>query len=378
MLVSCPSCGKRISDRAPACPFCKAAPTAAPPVESTPAAVPALTVPAPSPLPEVAAPAPLPPPVETPSAPPPIPQVPFPPSDDPTATLPPSALPPEFLATLARPAPAPAPAPATAPPVPPEPPLPEAPLPSPQPDAASTAVTAAESLSAGRVEETLATVDRLLLTEPRNGEALNTRAQALFKLGQREEAARVIVKALEASPDALTFWLNKAVMEHEEGKKKQACRSAMDLVEIAQHAEADSPVVDQAREMIAAFEQTGAFPTARGYLGWLGLGCASMKAGRAEAALGFFDRTIDAASGNAGGFRWKGRALTQLEQLDEALALFDTALEIAPNDPDIHHDRGIVFAMMGDAARAIEAFDAALAVDPHHAASLMERRKYTA
>lgn len=371
MLVSCPSCGKRISDRAPACPFCKAAPTAAPPVENTPAAVPAPAAPAPPPLPDVATPAPPPPPVETPSPPPPLPQVPFPPSDDPTATLPPSALPPEFLATLARPTPAPAPS------VPPAPQVPEAPPPSPQSDTAAVALKAAEELSAGRVEEALATVDRLLLTEPRNGEALNTRAQALFKLGRREEAARVIVKAIEAAPDALPFWLNKAAMEHEEGKKKQACRSAMDLVEIAQHAEAESAVVDQAREMIAAFEQTGAFPTARGYLGWLGLGCVSMKAGRAEAALGFFDRAIDAASGNADGFRWKGRALTQLEQFDEALALFETALEIAPNDPEIHHDRGLVFAMLGDSARAVEAFDAALALDPHHPASLLEKRKYT-
>lgn len=128
--------------------------------------------------------------------------------------------------------------------------------------------------------------------------------------------------------------------------------------------------------MIADFEATGAFPTVRGYLGWLGIGCASMNAGRAEAALELFDRAINAASGKADGFRWKGRALTQLGQLDEALILFETALEIAPDDPDIHHDRGIVFGMLGDSERAVAAFDAALALDPHHAASLAEKRKY--
>ncbi len=351
MLVSCPSCGKRISDRAPACPFCKAATNAGPVVESA----------APT-VPEV--------------------RVPFPPTDDPTATLPPS--PALFFRSAPAPPPAPIQAPIQAPveapveaPVQAAPVLPpEEPPPSPQPDPDRMALEAAEHFNAGRFEDALTTVDRLLSTQPRNGGALHTRAQALFKLGRREEAARAIVKAIEASPDSLPSWLSKAVMEHEEGKAKQACRSAMDLVEIAQHSETESPLVDQGRQMIAAFEGKGAFPNARGYLGWLGLGCVSMKAGRAEAALEFFDRAIDAASGSADGFRWKGRALTQLGQTDEALALFETALEIAPDDPEIHHDRGMVFAMLGDSDRAGEAFDAALALDPHHPGSLLERRKY--
>jgi tetratricopeptide (TPR) repeat protein len=236
------------------------------------------------------------------------------------------------------------------------------------------ALDATEHFNAGRFADAVAAADRLLSTYPRDGEALNTRARALSKLGRKVEAAAAIVKAIEASPDSLQFWLNKAVMEHEEGKAKQSCRSAMDLVEIAQHTETDSPLVDQGREMIAVFEKKGAFPSARGYLGWLGLGCVSMKAGRPEAALEFFDRAIDAASSNALGFRWKGKALTQLDQMDEALALFDAALEIAPNDPDVHYDRGMAFLILGDADRAIEAFDAALAIDPHHTASLKEKR----
>jgi tetratricopeptide (TPR) repeat protein len=298
-----------------------------------------------------------------------VPRVPFPPADDPTATLPPSPA----LFSRSTPAPPPpvvqAPVPA-APPPPPEPPPPSLP-----PDPARAAREAAEHLSAGRFEDALAAIDRFLGVDPRNGEALGTRARALFKLGRREEAAREIVKAIEASPDSLPSWHGKMVMEHEEGKAKQACRSAMDLVEISQHTLTESPLVEEARRMIAAFEATGAFPTARGYLGWLGIGCASMKAGRAEDALELFDRTIDAASGKAHGFRWKGRALTQLGQMDEALALLDTALEIAPDDPEIHHDRGMAFLILGDTDRAREAFDAALAIDPHHAASLKEKQE---
>lgn len=372
MLVSCASCGKRISDRAPACPFCKATPNAGPPAESAPPTVPVVSAPAPPTAPVVAVPvAPTPPVVTAPAAPPVPPvRVPFPPTDDPTATLPPSP------ALFLRPAPAAPPPPVQAPVLAAPAPPPEEPKPSPHPDPHRVALEAAEHFNALRFEDALTTINRLLSTEPRNGEALNTLAQALFKLGRREEAAHAIVKAIEASPDSVASWLNKAVMEQEEGKAKQACRSAMDLVEIAQHTETESPFVDQGRQMIAAFEATGAFPNARGYLGWLGLGCANMKAGRAEAALEFFDRAIDAASGKPDGFRWKGKALTQLDQLDEALALFDTALELAPNDPEVHHDRGMAFLILGDTDRAMEAFDAALAIDPHHPASLKEKREF--
>ena len=241
-------------------------------------------------------------------------------------------------------------------------------------DPGSLAAEAAERLNAGRFDEALATIDRLIDIEPRNGDALHTRAQALFELGRREEAGRAILKAIEAIPDSLTFWLFKATMEHKDDKPKEACRSAMDLVEIAQHTETESTIVEQGRQMIADFEATGAFPNARGYLGWLGLGCVSMRAGRPEPALEFFDRVIDAAPSKPDGFRWKGKALMQLDQADEALYLFDAALEAAPNDPDVHFERGMVFAILGDSDRAIEAFDAALAIDPHHKAALKEKR----
>lgn len=418
VLISCPSCGKRISNRAPACPFCKtvanpAAPAAAsvpapPPPSAVSAAEPAPTVEArvAPPAPAISAPAPEPEPAPLPLSVPALapepdlgltvpyvdpdpeptrtvpPGVAAPPvsspSNDPTATLPPS--PALFARFDLKPSAPPAPPPAElaavqAVPVPP--PAEETPPPQKHladSDSASVAIEATEHLNAGRYADALTMIDRLLETQPRNGEAHNTRAQALFGLGRREDAARAIVKAIEAVPDSLAFWLNKAVMEHEEGKAKEACRSAMELVEIALHGETESPTVEQGRQMIATFEATGAFPSARGYLGWLGLGCVSMKAGRPETALEFFDRAIDAASGKSDGFRWKGKALVQLDQVDEAFGLFDAAIEVDPHDPDAHYERGMAFAILGDSKRAIEDFDAALAIDPHHAGALKEKR----
>ncbi|MBX7186692.1 MAG: tetratricopeptide repeat protein [Vicinamibacteria bacterium] len=372
MLISCPSCGKRISDRAPACPFCKAAPDAALPSEGppppAPAAAPAASDPAPAPaLVPGDTPVSTPLEVSSPQAAS-APEVPELPIDDPTATLRPSALPPGFLAARARALPPAAPVPTQAR-------APEEPPAAPRIDVDRAAIEAIEHLNAGRFADALATADGLLGIKPRNVSGLSTRAQALFRLGRKADAARAIVKAIETSPDSLPLWLSKALMEQEEGRGKRSCRSAMDLVEIALHSEMESALVEQARQMIATFEAKGGFPEVREHLGWLGLGCVSMKAGRAEAALDFFDRAINSSS-SAEAFRWKGQALLQLGQADEALALFEAALDIAPNDPEIHHDRGVAFAMLGDSARAVEAFDKALAIDPHHAGSLEEKRKH--
>ena len=274
---------------------------------------------------------------------------------------------------------APAPAPPSAP-VPvvstPAPRPAEEPLPGPGPDPEAVALEAARHFNAGRFNEALAMVEGFLKIDPRDEKALNTRANALYKLGRRDEACGAIVKAVEVSPGSLPIWLNKAVMEHGSGRLKEAYRSAIDLVEIAQAEGAKSPAAEQARDMIAALSGKGVVPNPRGYLGFLGLGYVSMVAGRPDAALQFFDRAIEAAPENIEALRWKGSALKQLKKADDALALFDRALALAPNDPEIHHDRGITLAMLREFDRAVEAFDRALALDPNHVASLSDKGKY--
>lgn len=265
--------------------------------------------------------------------------------------------------------PVPAPAPSA-------PALPLEPLPPPKPDPEAVALEAARLFNAGRFNEALAAVDRLLATDPRDARALNTRANALFKLGRLDEAGACIVKAIEASPGALAFWLNKAVMEHDAARPGDAYRSAIDLVEIAQAGGTKAAAVEEARKMIAALQGKGVTPNPRSHLGWLGLAYVSMVAGRSDAALQFFDKAIEAAPGSVEALRWKWNALKQLKRGDDALALFDRALALAPNDPEIHHDRGIILAMLREFARAVEAFDQALSLDPNHVASLSDKGKY--
>ncbi len=274
-------------------------------------------------------------------------------------------------------APRPAPSPASVPVVAAPAPRPaEEPLPGPKPDPEAVALQAAGHFNAGRFGEALSMVESLLRTDPRDDKALNTRANALFKLGRRDEACAAIVKAVEASPGTLPFWLNKAVMEYDSGRLKEAYRSAIDLVEIAQVDGTKASSVEEARKMIAALSAKGVIPNPRDYLGFLGLGYVSMVEGRADAALQFFDNAIAAAPRNLEALRWKGSALKELKRADDALAVFDRALAIAPNDPEIHHDRGIVLAMLREFERAVEAFDRALKLDPDHVPSLSDKGKY--
>ena len=253
---------------------------------------------------------------------------------------------------------------------------PEEELPPARPDPEVVAVEAARHFEAGRIDEALARVQGLLKIDPRDAKALNTRANCLFRLGRRDEARVAIVKAIEASPSALAFWLNKAVIEHDAGHLKEACRSAIDLIEIAQAGALQAPSVEEARRIIAILQAKGVVPAPRSHLGFLGLGYVSMMAGRTDGALDFFSKAIAAAPDNIEALRWKGNALKQLKRADEALELFERARALAPNDPEIHHDRGIVLAMLREFERAVDAFNEALTLDPNHVASLSDKGKY--
>ncbi|MEO8499804.1 MAG: tetratricopeptide repeat protein, partial [Vicinamibacteria bacterium] len=252
----------------------------------------------------------------------------------------------------------------------------EEPLPPPRPSLDALLVDAATLFKAGRFDASLKVAELVLKLEPRMGNALNTRANNLFKLGRRDEACQAMLATLEAEPGDLRFWLNKVVIENGAGRPSDAFRSAIDLIEIAQVSGKKRPEVEEAGAAISDLQVRGTIPVPRGHLGWLGLGFESMVSGRQEKGLEFFDKAIAEAPRSVEALRWKGIALKEMKRADDALVLFDRALRLSPNDPDIHHDRGIVLSMLRDYKGALDAFDRALALDPDHVASLSDKGKY--
>jgi tetratricopeptide (TPR) repeat protein len=272
-----------------------------------------------------------------------------------------------------------------APPMSPEPevkaalPAPELdaePLLDPLPSLAKLNDEAAAHFNARRVAEAMGVVDQILRIAPRDGRALNTRATTLFRMGEKDEACAAMAAAIDACPGDLPLWFNKIMIEHGAGRLKEACRSAIDLIEVAQVSSTASPQVDEARQLMAKLQAKGVVALPRSHAGWLGLGFASMVAGRADAALDFFDRAVLASPENVEAHRWKGSALKEMRRADDALAAYDRALALAPDDPEVHHDRGVVLAMLREFDQAVASFDRALAVDPNHVASLSDKGKY--
>ncbi len=253
---------------------------------------------------------------------------------------------------------------------------PEEALPPPLPSLVELNQQAAVHYNAGRLAETLTAADEILKLDRSDAKALNTRANALFKLNRKDEACAAIGHALESSPGELGIWLNKAVIESGAGRPREAYRSAIDLIEIAHAGGIKTRAVEEGRRLMATLQSQGVVPDPRGHLGFLGLGYASMVEKRSGAALEFFDQAMTAAPDNVAALRFKAKALKELKRADDALALYDRALALAPLDPESHHDRGVVLAMLREFGPAAEAFDRALALDPNHVASLSDKGKY--
>jgi tetratricopeptide (TPR) repeat protein len=249
-------------------------------------------------------------------------------------------------------------------------------LPPPLPSLAKLNDEAAAHFNARRLTEAMSLIDTILKIEPRDGRALNTRATTLFRMGNKDEACAAMAKAVDACPGDLPLWFNKVMIEHGAGRLTEACRSAIDLIEIAQASSTKSPQVDEARQLMAKLHAKGIVAIPRSHPGWLGLGFASMVAGRPDAALDFFDKATLASPENVETHRWKGSALKEVKRADEALAVCDRAIELAPEDPEVHHDRGVVLAMLREFDQAVASFDRALSLEPNHVASLSDKGKY--
>lgn len=265
-----------------------------------------------------------------------------------------------------------APAPTPLPTVPEE----TEPLPPPRPSLEKLALDAASHFNAGRFAEALATSEAVLSIEPRDPKALNNRANALFKLGRKDQACAAINLAVEALPGDISFWLNKAFIEKGAGRLGEASRSAQDLIEIADMTKGRADAVEHARKLLADAQARGIAPSPRSYLGWLGVAFGSMVAGRGDHALTLFDQAVALAPSNSAVLRWKGSALKQQRRVDEALAVFDHAVALDPKSVEAHHDRGIALALLREFAGAVAAFDQALSLNPDHVASLSDKGKY--
>jgi tetratricopeptide (TPR) repeat protein len=95
--------------------------------------------------------------------------------------------------------------------------------------------------------------------------------------------------------------------------------------------------------------------------------------GREEAALADFDWALQVEPGFARGYRLRGGLLSRRGENDRALADLDTAIRLNPDNPGGYKDRGGVLVRMGQHRRAIDDLNKAIELDPNLATAYLNR-----
>ena len=88
---------------------------------------------------------------------------------------------------------------------------------------------------------------------------------------------------------------------------------------------------------------------------------------RADEALPYLDRAVEAAPGISGFLSTRAVALVNLGRLGDAIADYERALAISPDDAGLNYNLGLAFAQTGNFRSARSAFARAIALKPDFA-----------
>lgn len=101
--------------------------------------------------------------------------------------------------------------------------------------------------------------------------------------------------------------------------------------------------------------------------GWLDRGYDSLKTGRLEEAISYFDKALEINPRLLKTWAAKGLILEKLGQLEEALECFDRTLEIDQGHEDAWIAKGNILYSLFKNQEALDCYDRALAIDPKNA-----------
>lgn len=173
-------------------------------------------------------------------------------------------------------------------------------------------------------------------------EALVNHANALARLGRRDEALAQYDAAVAANGALMPAWFNRANL----------------LAELKRPEEA-----------LAGYDRAVALsPTVPSI--WNNRGTALRSLNRHEAALESFRRAAQLDVGHVNARTNIAIALYDLRRLEEALAAADAALAGRPGFAEALYVKANILSEMGRKAEALEAYEAALAANPGHAHAL--------
>lgn len=212
-------------------------------------------------------------------------------------------------------------------------------------------------VAAGRLEAARERLESAARLAPMQGEVHELLARVHDRLGN-EEAARRSERRARRLGGVVTRGADPALdaMEALAANSQSFIRRGRSLAQEGRYAEAE----EQFREVLEVRQ-----PATAGDLANLAATVAAQ--GRAEEALGLYERALALDPEHAGAHNNLGLALVELGRLEEAEERFRRALELDPASADARHNLGLVAARQGRHEEAARHQQEALGLDPYRA-----------
>jgi tetratricopeptide (TPR) repeat protein len=208
---------------------------------------------------------------------------------------------------------------------------------------------------AGRFQEAIGDLDKVLERHPRDLEALIRRGHCFLHTDRPEQALRDFDRVIKLSPLNPGGYTDRGIALLMLGRNDEALRS------FARATRLWVIPLNGARGLTA--RHTSAIEAGKA-TAHSGLAQAHHRMGRNDEAIEEYNRAIAIDPRDPNAFIGRGDAYAALDQQQRALADYDEAIRLGPGYSRAYSSRGILLAAMGQDERALSDYDRAIQVDP--------------
>jgi len=192
--------------------------------------------------------------------------------------------------------------------------------------------------SSGNFEAAISDLNKVLLQEPDNVEALVARAQAHLRRGRRDEARADLNRAAAVKPDDPQVRLQRGLLAFEERRWEDCI------------ADLTAALKDNNRNIEALMR--------RGY--------AYVFLNRSADAVRDFDRILEIAPNHMEALSGKASACERVGDWSEAEKIYTRILQLQPRNHGVYVRRGDCRRMLNRPEEALEDFNQAIAIEPEY------------
>ena len=220
---------------------------------------------------------------------------------------------------------------------------------------------------------------KILLTDPKNAEALHLLGVIAHQTGKHQVAVNLISQAIIINPSEASYHSNLGVTL-QELKQFEAAVVSFDKA-IALKPDYTEAYSNRASSLLELKQFEAAVVSCDNAISlnpdyaeaYFNLGIALKKLKQFEASIASYDKTISLKPDYAEAYSNRGVALQEVKQLDAAVASFDKAIALKPNYVEAYSNRGGILIELKQLEAAVSSFDKAIALKPDYAVAYCNR-----